>query len=71
MSDATLLATAHTQVFASLQYPAATREWEQLPQAQQTWAAWQTKYGKANIERLRLQRANLNSFGAANNVTEP
>ncbi len=28
MSDATLLATAHLQVFASLHYPEATREWE-------------------------------------------
>jgi hypothetical protein len=27
MTDATLLATAHTQVYASLHYPEATREW--------------------------------------------
>ncbi len=42
MSDATLLATAHSQVFASLHYPEATWEWEQLPPALQTWASWQT-----------------------------
>ncbi len=70
MSDATLLATAHLQVFASLHYPEATREWEQLPPALQTWASWQTKYREANVERLRLLRANPNSFGAANNVTD-
>ena len=70
MSDATLLATAHLQVFASLHYPEATREWERLPPASQTWASWQTKYREANVKRLRLLRANPNSFGAANNVTD-
>jgi hypothetical protein len=70
MSDATLLATAHSQVFASLHYPEATREWERLPPALQTWASWQTKYREANVKRLRLLRANSNSFGAANNVTD-
>jgi hypothetical protein len=70
MSDATLLATAHSQVFASLHYPEATREWERLPPASQTWASWQTKYREANVKHLCLLRANLNSFGAANNVTD-
>ncbi len=70
MSDAKLLATAHSQVFASLHYLEATREWEQLPPASQTWASWQTKYREANVERLRLLHANSNSFGAANNVTD-
>ncbi len=70
MSDATLLATAHLQVFASLHYPEATREWERLPPALQTWASCQTKYPEANAERLRLLRANPNSFRAANNVTD-
>ncbi len=49
MSDATLLATAHSQVFASLHYPEATWEWEQLPPTSQTWASWQTKYREANV----------------------
>ena len=70
MSDATVLATAHSQVFASMHYPEATREWERLPSAQQTWVAWQAKYREANIERLRLQRANPNSFGNAHYVAE-
>jgi hypothetical protein len=70
MSDAMLLVTAHLQVFASLHYPEATWEWERLPLALQMWASWQTKYREANIERLRLLRANPNSFGAANNVTD-
>jgi hypothetical protein len=70
MSDATVLATAHSQVFASMHYPEATREWERLPSAQQTWVAWKAKYREANIERLRLQRANPNSFGNAHYVAE-
>jgi hypothetical protein len=70
MSDATVLAMAHSQVFASLHYPEATREWERLPSAQQTWTAWQTKYREANIERLHLQRANPSSFGNAHHVTD-
>ncbi len=70
MSDAMLLATAHSQVFASLHYSEATWEWEQLPPASQTRASWQTKYREANVERLCLLCANLNSFGAANNVTD-
>jgi hypothetical protein len=52
MSDATLLATAHAQVFTSLHYPEATREWERLPPASQTWESWQTKYREVNVERL-------------------
>jgi hypothetical protein len=70
MLDATLLATAHSQVFASLHFPEATQEWERLPPASQTWEAWQLKYREANIKRLRLQRANPHSFGAANNATD-
>jgi hypothetical protein len=70
MSDATLLATAHLQVFTSLHYLEATREWERLPPALQTWAAWQTNYREANVKRLRLLCAKPNSFGAANNVTD-
>jgi hypothetical protein len=69
MSDATLLATAHSQVFASLHFLEATQEWERIPWASQTWAAWQLKYREANIKHLCLQRANLNSFGAAKNVS--
>ena len=63
MSDATLLATAHTQVYTSLRYPEATREWERLAPAAQTWAAWQTEYREANVERLQLLRAHANAFG--------
>jgi hypothetical protein len=70
MLDATLLATAHSQVFASLHYLEATQEWERLPLALQTWASWQTKYHEANVKRLSLLRANSNSFGAAKYVTD-
>ena len=69
MSDATLLATAHSQVMASLHYPEATREWERLPPTSKTWTAWQLKYREANVERMRLLKANPTSFGAANNVS--
>ena len=69
MSDATLLATAHLQVMASLHYPEATREWEQLPPKGKTWTAWQIKYREANLERMRLLKANPTSFGAANIVS--
>ena len=65
MSDAQVLATAHAQVFASLHYPEATREWERLPTASKTWAAWQIMYRQANVERLRLLRAQANAFGGA------
>ena len=65
MSDEILLATASSQVFASLHYPKATREWEQLPTTSQTWPAWQVKYRLAHIERKRLLLANPNSFGGA------
>ena len=68
MSDATLLATASLQVYASLHFPEATREWEQLPPASRTWAAWQTKYRQAHIERKRLLLVNANSFGSASNA---
>ena len=50
MSDATLLATAHTQVYASLHCLEATCKWERLAPAAQTWAARQTKYREANVE---------------------
>lgn len=69
MSDEVLLATASSQVFNSLHFPEATREWERLPAASKTWAAWQVKYREAHLERKRLLLANPNSFGgAANNV---
>ena len=69
MSDATLLATAHSQVMASLHYPEATPEWERLPLKGKTWTAWQIKYREANLERMRLLKANPTSFGAAHNVS--
>jgi hypothetical protein len=70
MSDATLLATAHSQVMASLHYPEATREWELLPPAAKTGVAWQAHYRAANIARNRLLKANPLAFGAANHVTD-
>ena len=69
MSDAVLLATASSQVFASLHYPEATREWERLAPASQTWPAWQVKYRLAHVECKRLLKANPLSFGTANSVT--
>ena len=70
MPDATLLATAHSQVMASLHYPEATRAWELKPPADKTWANWQIHYREANIARNRLLRANPLAFGAANHVSE-
>jgi len=63
MSDEVLLATASSQVFKSMHFPEATREWERLPAATKTWAAWQTKYREAHIEQKRLLMANPGSFG--------
>ena len=68
MLDATLLATAHSQVYASLHFPEASREWERLAPHLKTWTAWQTKFCEADQERKRLQRANPTSFGVANHV---
>jgi hypothetical protein len=69
MSDQVLLATASSQVFKSMHFPEATREWERLPAALKTWAAWQTKYHEAHIERKRLLMANPGGFeGTAYNV---
>jgi hypothetical protein len=70
MSDEVLLATASSQVFRSMHFPEATREWERLPAASKTWAAWQTKYREAHLERKRLLLANPGGFGgAAHNVS--
>jgi hypothetical protein len=71
MSDEVVLATASSQIFNSLHYPEATREWERLPAASKTWAAWQTKYREAHLERKRLLKATPSgSFGGtANHVT--
>jgi hypothetical protein len=63
ISDEVLLATASSQVFKSMHFPEATREWERLPVASKTWAAWQTKYREAHIERKLLLMANLGGFG--------
>jgi hypothetical protein len=63
MSDQVLLATASSQVFKSMHFPEATREWERLPAASKTWAAWQTKYREAHIEQKRLLMANPGGFG--------
>ena len=71
MSDEVLLATASSQVFKSMHFPEATREWERLPPASKTWAAWQTKYREAHLERKRLLLANPGGFGgAAHNVND-
>ena len=70
MSDATLLATAHSQVMASQHYPEATREWERMATATKTWVAWQAHYRIANIERDRLLKINPLAFGAANHVSD-
>ena len=70
MSDATLLATAHSQVMGSLHYPEASRECERLTPAAKTWVAWQAHFRLANIERDRLLKMNPLAFGAANHVAD-
>ena len=70
MSDATLLATAHTQVMGSQHYPEAVRDWERLLPAAKTWVAWQAAFRLANIKRDRLLKINPMAFGAANHVTD-
>ena len=70
MSDATLLATAHSQVMASQHYPEAWREWERMAPAAKTWVAWQSHFRLANIERDRILKANPLAFGAANHVAD-
>ena len=70
MSDATLLATAHSQVMASQHYPEAWREWERMAPAAKTWVAWQAHYRLANIERDRILKSNPLAFGAANHVAD-
>jgi len=70
MSDATLLATAHSQVMASQHYPEAWRKWERMAPAAKTWVAWQAHYRLANIERDRILKSNPLAFGAANHVAD-
>jgi hypothetical protein len=73
MSDAQLLAIASTAILASGHYPRPTDEWEALPNAGKTWAAWKTHYRTAHVARKRQMLAagktTTSSFGAANAVT--
>lgn len=70
MADATVLATAHSQIMGSLHYPEAVQQWEFKQPAAKTWAAWQVHFREANIAHNRLLKANPLAFGAANHVTE-
>ena len=65
MLDEVLLATATSQVFKSMHFPEAAREWERLPAASKTWAAWQVKYRTAHLKQKRLQLANPVFFGGS------
>jgi hypothetical protein len=42
MLDDAVLAISSTSVMASQHFPCATDDWEALPAAQKTWAAWKT-----------------------------
>ena len=70
MSDDQLLAIASTAVLASGHFPRPTDEWESLPRASKTWAAWKTRYRAAHIARKRqLLASGHASHGTANMAT--
>ena len=74
MSNEQLLVIASTAVLATQHFPRATDEWEALPPAAKTWAAWKTTYRTAHIARKRQLLATggsepLNSAHAATDVT--
>jgi hypothetical protein len=71
MSDDQLLAIASTAVLASGHFPRPTDEWEALPRANKTWAAWKTCYRAAHIARKRQLLASGHSLqGTANSATQ-
>ena len=53
MSNDQLLAIASTAVLASEHFPRPTDDWEALPRANKTWAAWKAHYRAAHIARKR------------------
>jgi hypothetical protein len=74
MSNEQLLAIASTAVLAAQHFPCATDEWEALPPAAKTWAAWKTTYRAAHIARKRQLLATggaepLSGAHAATDVT--
>ena len=74
MSNEQLLAIASTAVLAAQHFPSATDEWEALPPAAKTWAAWKTTYRAAHIARKRQLLATggaepLSGAHAATDVT--
>jgi hypothetical protein len=38
-------------------FPRTTEDWERLPYANKTWAAWKMAFLQAHVERKRLLRA--------------
>jgi hypothetical protein len=71
MSDDQLLAIASTAVLASGHFPRPTDEWEALPWANKTWAAWKTRYRAAHIARKHQLLASSHSLqGMANSATQ-
>ena len=54
MLDDAVLTIASTSVTASQHFPRATDDWEALPAAQKTWAAWKISFCTAHTARLRL-----------------
>ena len=53
MSNDQLVAIASTSVLAANDFPRTTEEWEALPPASKTWAAWKTRYRTAHTARKR------------------
>ena len=70
MPDAQLLAIASTAILASDHFPRPTDEWEALPPANKTWAAWKTHYRAAHIARKQQLLAAGAHMGSANAVME-
>ena len=72
MTDDQLLAIASTSILASEYFPHQTDEWEALPKASKTWAAWKAHYRAAHIARkcqMLVTSKSMTTYGAANAVT--
>ena len=75
MSDQQVLAIASASVFASQHFVRANEDWERLPTASKTWAAWKTMYLLAHRNRARLIQAhgggNIGGANSAGTFTLP
>ena len=54
MTDQQLVAIASASVLSLQHFPCTTEDWERLPDASKTWAAWKTAFLQAHMECKQL-----------------